>query len=100
MDVRWRIEGFNYTKATYIITDKHEEVAEAIIEDLNRGLTGLEARGMYTGKEKCVLFCIVPQKQIVQLKDMVHEIDDHAFVIVSDVREVLGEGFQEYKRDF
>ena len=94
------IEGFNYTKATYIITDKHEEVSEAIIEDLNRGLTGLEARGMYTGKEKCVLFCIVPQKQIVQLKDMVHEIDDHAFVIVSDVREVLGEGFQEYKRDF
>lgn len=94
------VEGFNYTKAAYIITDKHETVAKAIMEDLKRGLTGLEARGMYTGKEKCVLFCIVSQKEIVRLKDMVHEIDDHAFVIVSDVREVLGEGFQEYKRDF
>lgn len=94
------VEGFNYSKAAYIITDKHEDVAKAIIEDLQRGLTGLQARGMYTGKDKCVLFCIVTQKQIVQLKDMVHEIDEHAFVIVSDVREVLGEGFQEYKRDF
>lgn len=94
------VEGFNYSKAAYIITDKHEDVAKAIIEDLQRGLTGLQARGMYTGKDKCVLFCIVTQKQIVQLKDMVHEIDEQAFVIVSDVREVLGEGFQEYKRDF
>lgn len=94
------VEGFNYTKAAYIITDKHEEVAKVIMEDLQRGLTGLQAKGMYTGKDKCVLFCIVSQKEIVRLKDMVHEIDEHAFVIVSDVREVLGEGFQEYKRDF
>ncbi len=94
------VEGFNYTKAAYVITDKYEEVAKAIVEGLQRGLTGLEARGMYTGKEKCVLFCIVSQKEIVRLKDMVHQIDEHAFVIVSDVREVLGEGFQEYKRDF
>ena len=94
------VEGFNYTKAAYIITDKHEEIAKVIMEDLQRGLTGLQARGMYTGKDKCVLFCIVSQKQIVNLKEMVHQIDDHAFVIVSDVREVLGEGFQEYKSDF
>ena len=94
------VEGFNYTKAAYIITDKYEEVAKSIMEDLQRGLTGFEARGMYTGKDRCVLFCIVSQKEIVRLKEMVHHIDHHAFVIVSDVREVLGEGFQEYKSDF
>ena len=55
---------------------------------------------MYTGDEKCVLYCIVTQKEIVALKDMVNEIDSNAFVIVSEVREVLGEGFQEYKKEF
>lgn len=94
------IEGFNYSKAAYIITDKHDEVAKCIMEDLERGLTGLHAKGMYTGKDKCVLFCIVNQKEIVRLKELVHDMDEHAFVIVSDVREVLGEGFQEYKKEF
>lgn len=94
------IGGFNYSKAVYIITNEHEKVADSIMNDLDRGLTGLEARGMYTGTEKCVLFCVVSQKEIVKLKELVNEIDPHAFVIVSDVREVLGEGFQEYKKEF
>lgn len=94
------VEGFNYSKAAYIITNEHEEVAKRIMTELERGLTGLQAKGMYTGEDKCVLFCIVTQKQIVGLKDLVNEIDPHAFVIVSDVREVLGEGFQEYKKEF
>ena len=55
---------------------------------------------MYTGEEKCMLYCIVSQKEIVALKDIVNEIDPSAFVIVSEVREVLGEGFQEYKKEF
>lgn len=94
------VEGFNYSKAAYIITNEHEEVAKRIMIELERGLTGLQAKGMYTGEDKCVLFCIVTQKEIVGLKDLVNEIDPHAFVIVSDVREVLGEGFQEYKKEF
>lgn len=94
------VEGFNYSKAAYIISDKHEVVAERIMKDLDRGLTGLEARGMYTGTDKRVLLCIVNQKEMVLLKDMVNEVDPNAFVIVSDVREVLGEGFQEYKKEF
>ncbi len=94
------VEGFNYSKAAYIISDKHELVAEKILHDLDRGLTGLEARGMYTGTEKRVLLCIVTQKELVQLKNLVNDVDPDAFVIVSDVREVLGEGFQEYKSEF
>lgn len=94
------VEGFNYSKATYIISDKHEMVAERIMRDLDRGLTGLEARGMYTGTNKRVLMCILNQKELVNLKNLVNEVDPEAFVIVSDVREVLGEGFQEYKQEF
>lgn len=94
------VEGFNYSKAAYVISDKYEIVAEKIMKDLDRGLTGLEARGMYTGTQKRVLMCIVNQKEMVVLKNLVNEVDPKAFIIVSDVREVLGEGFQEYKKEF
>ena len=94
------IEGFNYSKAAYIITNEHEEVAKRIMTELERGVTGLHAKGMYTQEEKCVLYCIVTQKEIIGLKDIVNEVDPSAFVIVSDVKEVLGEGFQEYKKEF
>ena len=87
------LEGFKYSKAAYIITDKYEEVAKVLMEELDRGATGLKATGMYTGKDRCVLYCVVSKKQIVTLKEIVVNIDPKAFVIVSDVREVLGEGF-------
>ena len=94
------IEGWNYSKAVYIITKEHELVADKILHEMERGLTGLQAKGMYTKEDKCVLYCVVNQKEVVPLKDMVAEVDPRAFVIVSDVREVLGEGFQEYMSDF
>lgn len=94
------VEGFNYSKAAYIITNEHEEVARRIMTELERGVTGLHAKGMYTQQDKCVLYCIVTQKEIIGLKDIVNEVDPNAFVIVSDVKEVLGEGFQEYQKEF
>lgn len=94
------VEGFNYSKAAYIITNEHEEVAKRIMTELERGVTGLQAKGMYTQQDKCVLYCIVTQKEIIGLKDIVNEVDPSSFVIVSDVKEVLGEGFQEYKKEF
>lgn len=94
------VEGMNYSKAVYIITTQHEVVAERILKELDRGVTGLQAKGMYTGTEKCVLYCVMSQKEVVNLKELVAECDPDAFVIVSDVREVLGEGFQEYSKEF
>ncbi|WP_027421896.1 YitT family protein [Lachnobacterium bovis] len=93
------LEGFKFSKAAYIITDKYDEIAETLLETLDRGVTGLEARGMYTGDDKCVLYCVVSKKEIVTLKEIVVRIDPRAFVIVSDVREVLGEGFIEYTKE-
>ena len=77
------LEGFNYSKAAYIITNQHEMVAKRIMTELDRGVTGLHAKGMYTGDEKCVLYCIVSSKEIVALKDIVNETDPNAFVILS-----------------
>ncbi|MGN0427248.1 MAG: YitT family protein [Agathobacter sp.] len=92
------LEGFNFSKAAYIITDHYEEIANKLMAELDRGATGLHATGMYTGTDKCMLYCVVSKKQIVTLKEIVVDIDPEAFVIVSDVREVLGEGFQDYTK--
>lgn len=92
------MEGLKFSKAAYIITDQYELVAKKILEDLERGVTGLKAKGMYSGADKCMLYCVVSQKEIVQVKEIVAEVDPNAFVIVSDAREVLGEGFLEYSK--
>ena len=93
------MEGFKFSKAAFIISDKYEEVAERILNDLDRGVTGLYAKGMYSGNDKCMLYCVVSQKEIVAVKEIVAEVDPTAFVIVSDAREVLGEGFLEYSNE-
>ena len=90
------MEGFKFSKAAFIITDKHDIIAKRILSDLDRGVTGLYAKGMYSGKDKCMLYCVVSQKEIVGVKELVAEVDPNAFVIVSDAREVFGEGFLEY----
>lgn len=89
------MEGLKFSKAAFIITDHYEQVAKRIMTELERGVTGLRAKGMYSGAEKCMLYCVVSKKEIVQVKEIVREVDPDAFVIVSGAREVLGEGFQE-----
>ena len=89
------MEGMKYSKAAFIITDCYKEIADAIMTQLDRGLTGLDATGMYSGDKKTELYCVVAKKEIVELKDIVAKIDPKAFVIVTDAREVFGEGFLE-----
>ncbi|MBQ8280484.1 MAG: YitT family protein [Roseburia sp.] len=93
------MEGFKFSKAAFIITDKYDIVAKRILKELDRGVTGLYAKGMYSGTDKCMLYCVVSQKEIVAVKEIVAEVDPSAFVIVSDAREVLGEGFLEYSNE-
>ena len=87
------LEGFDYTRTAYIISDKSQEIAERILHELSRGVTSLAGRGMYTGKDKDVLLCVLSSKQVPELKQIVEEIDETAFMIVVEAREVLGEGF-------
>ena len=71
-------------------------IANAIMTRMERGVTSLDGNGMYSGQERKILFCVVAPKEIVKIREIVREFDPGAFVIVSDVREVFGEGFIEY----
>jgi uncharacterized membrane protein len=77
----------------YIVTDKPDEVSGSILEDMNRGVTALPAKGMYTGKDHSVLMCALTLTEINQLKASVVKQDPRAFVIISAAAEILGSGF-------
>ncbi|HWI55155.1 MAG TPA: YitT family protein [Desulfobacteria bacterium] len=87
-------EGFGYAKAALIISEKPKEVTETILYRLNRGATALRGRGLYTGADRDVILAVVTRAEITTLKELVHDIDPNAFVILTDVHEVLGEGFK------
>lgn len=89
------VEGINYSKIAFIITSLRDEVAHEIMNELQRGLTGLDAKGMYSGEHRDMLFCVVSKKEIILLKERVASVDPGAFVVVSDAKEVLGLGFLE-----
>lgn len=91
------LEGMHFAKAAFIITDKEETVADEIMAHLDRGLTGIYSKGIYSGSDRMMLLCVVDKKEIVHLKEIVSETDPAAFVIVTDVREVLGYGFTRDK---
>ena len=87
-------EGIYFTKVMYIISDKSEEIAEKIQTEIARGVTGLYGKGMYTGQEKTVLICVAGRRETIKLRREIKQIDENAFIILSDAREVLGEGFK------
>ena len=89
------LEGIGYLKGFLIITNKPKEISQRIMEDLERGVTLFKGIGMYTKKEKDVLLCIVNRSQFTKVKDIVYSIDKEAFIMVTEISEVLGEGFEE-----
>ena len=91
------LEGIGYAKGCLIITDKPEEISEVLMRDLDRGVTLFKGKGMYSKKEKDVLLCAVNRSQFVRLKEIVSLVDKDAFVMVTEIFEVLGEGFKEIK---
>lgn len=86
-------QGVGTNKIAYIITADRTVVRDAILHHLNRGCTELPAFGGYTGAERPMLMTVVAQSEVSRLKELVRALDPRAFVIVSDVQEVLGEGF-------
>jgi len=91
------LDGLSFAKAAFIISDNGDAISAALLSGLSRGATVLDGRGMYTGSSKNVIICVVSQKEIVQLKEIVSATDREAFVIVSDVREVMGKGFAPHQ---
>jgi uncharacterized membrane-anchored protein YitT (DUF2179 family) len=92
------LEGLKFAKMAYIISDEYDRIAEEIMTTLDRGVTGLSSTGMYSNKERKMLFCVVSKNEIVKITEIAKKIDPNSFVIVNDVREVMGEGFIEYRQ--
>lgn len=90
------VEGVDFAKVAYVISDKSKEIAEKISAELEHGTTALKGSSMYTGNDKTVLMCVVKKYEIGKLKEIIQREDGNAFVIVSDTREVLGNGFKRY----
>lgn len=88
-------EGLSVVKAAFVITDHAEAMTHAILFELNRGATGLEGRGLYSGTEREVIFCVVSRNELDRLKTIVRTVDPSAFLIITDVHEAVGEGFKE-----
>lgn len=89
------LDGFNYAKAAFIISNQADRISRRILEELERGVTGLSGRGLYSGDSKEVLLCIINRTEEIRLKELVRHEDPNAFMIISDIREVLGEGFSQ-----
>jgi uncharacterized membrane-anchored protein YitT (DUF2179 family) len=92
------LEGLKFGKMAYIISDSYDKIADTIMHTLDRGVTGLNATGMYSNRDKKMLFCVVSKKEIEKIIEIAQRIDPRSFVIISDVREVMGEGFIEYRQ--
>ena len=86
-------EGAYAAKGATIISEKNDEIAAKILSEMERGATFLKAVGSYTKVERNVLYCVVAKNEIVKLKNIITSVDPHAFVAVSDVHDVVGEGF-------
>ena len=89
------VEGINTSSSFMIISDKYKEIGTAITDELNRSATILRGQGFYTGTDKNVLLVVVSKKQVVTLRNLVKSIDPSAFMIISDIFEALGNGFNE-----
>lgn len=88
-------EGVNFTKMMFIISDKYEKIAEEIGNKIDRGSTGIYAKGMYTNEKKMMLLCVGSRNEIAKIKQIAVSIDKKAFIITSNARETWGKGFKK-----
>ena len=89
------IEGVNFTKIVYIISDKNKEISNKILDDLDKGITGLYGKGMYKNSDKLILMCVIKKRELLKLKEIVRKVDKYAFMIISDAVDVYGLGFSK-----
>jgi uncharacterized membrane-anchored protein YitT (DUF2179 family) len=92
------LEGADYHKALLIISNKHTDIKNKILVDLERGGTYLRGEGMFTGEEKQIIYTVVSRREVAILQEYISTIDPDAFITVMDTREILGEGFQNLRK--
>lgn len=85
--------GPGVSEVCYIISDEGVKVKDAITKTMGRGVTFLRGEGAWSGKEKHVILCVVKRPEIAQLRNLVRSVDENAFVIMSEAKDVYGKGF-------
>ncbi len=88
------LQGSNIIRTALIVTARGRQVADAIMEELERGVTLLPAHGGYTGDDKSLVYCAITASETVRLKSLVHDVDPQAFMVLGHASEALGEGFK------
>lgn len=89
------LDGFDYARSFHIISEKQDEIIDLITNDMNRGGTEIKGVGFYTRQARNVLYTVVTRKEVATLRQEILKIDPRAFVIISNVHEVIGEGFRK-----
>ncbi|MBQ7230535.1 MAG: YitT family protein [Oscillospiraceae bacterium] len=84
------VEGFDKAKSVMIVTMKEEDICQALSEEFGRGITQINARGYYSGADKCMVYFVVNRFQIPKVKNLVAAIDPHAFITVTEISDVMG----------
>lgn len=87
-------EGIYFTKNMFIVSNKYEEIAKEVGEKLDRGSTGIYAKGMYENEEKMMLWCVASRNEVARIKEIAKDIDPSAFIVISNAREAWGKGFR------
>jgi uncharacterized membrane-anchored protein YitT (DUF2179 family) len=91
------LQGISYDKTLFIISEKHTEIRNKIINDLNRGGTFLKGEGMYNGQEKSIIYTVLTRRELAILQDYINKIDPEAFLTVINANEILGNGFKSLR---
>lgn len=89
------IEGLDESKAAFIVSDHTEEISDALMARLGRGVTILQGRGGYTGEERSVIYVVVTRLEISKFKSLIADIDEDAFITFNDVHDVMGGSFKK-----
>lgn len=88
-------EGINFAKKLVIISSKWEEIADRIGQEIHRGVTAIDAEGMYKREPRKVLMCVMSRVEVREARKIIEEIDKNAFIVITNAREVYGEGFRD-----
>lgn len=93
------LDGASYDKLLFIISDRHAELKRFILEDMDRSATYIRSRGMYTDRERDMIFLVVSRKEVRLVQQKIKQIDPKAFVVVTDAYDTYGEGFKPFPED-
>lgn len=94
MMIDFVLKGIESSTQVMVISDKHEEIANFVLKELKRGATYIEGKGAYTQKDKKILLIVLRRRELGELISFIRKLDKNAFIIISEARHVIGEGFQ------